>query len=108
MPTTTRQIELPESLAVYFQRYLNISRYMVCSGRADPTAQLTPQFTSIQMLFLCGIAQAFHNITEPDGVAFFYSEAKRINTTWSTYYPELLAQDPRRWLEQLIPLPEQP
>lgn len=106
--TTTRQIELPESLAVYFQRYLNIARYQRCRMRADPDVQITAQLTPKQELFLCGIAQAFHNLAEPDGVAFFYSEAKRINSTWAPHVADLLADDRIGWMKQLTPLPEHP
>lgn len=99
-------ISIPERVARYHEEYLSVARYARVYRRGDPRRRTDRRFTEIQELFLCDLAQAFHNLLSRDGAVFFFREAKRINAEWAPLRGELLANDHGDWFHRLVPMPE--
>jgi hypothetical protein len=101
---TVRHIEIPEDLARYYERYMSVVRHF--QHEQDRTAFFTPP----QRKFLCDVANALRNLPDPDGVGFFFSEAKKINAVWSPQRGALLSAGHAagEWFRELLPLPEEP
>jgi len=109
MNTPSSVPPIPNTLARYHERALSVMRYQFGPGTVGPRANAFPAYTAHQTKFLCDIAQALHNLTEDQGVTFFFSEAARINAAWKEHLPELLEEGSyRHYFQALWPLPEEP
>lgn len=109
MKSTVTVIQIPDSLARYHERAMSVLRYQFGPGPVGPRERLFPAYNPQQVRFLCDIAHAFHNLTENDGIEFFYREAGKINAAWKDHLDGVFEDGPHRhFFEGLWPLPEGP
>lgn len=109
MNSLQREIRVPDSLARYHEKAMSVLRHQFGAGPVGPREGLLPAYNHQQMKFLGDIAQAFHNLTENEGIEFFYTEAVKINAAWKDHLDGVFEDGPyRHYFEGLWPLPEGP
>jgi len=98
---------IPKNIQAYLENFMTVTRFQVDMPGIPygPPARTADRFTDAKLKFLADVAQAAHNLFRPDGVVFFYNQAKLINTAWGPH--KHLLEDGRGVpFYGLLPLPE--
>jgi len=92
---------IPVTIQKYLQRYFATARYSFDHLGYGPTHKRA--YSDNQLKFLADVADATHNLFSPNGVAYFYKNAARINQAWENDCRHL---DEQPFFQYLVPLPE--